>query len=477
MNYSSRAKGKLMKKNIIQDKPNILFILSDQQRWDAVSCYEEPIFPNLTPNIDKMAEEGVRFENTFTAQPVCGPTRACLQTGKYATENKCFRNEIGLLPEEKTIAHWMSEAGYEVGYIGKWHLASNKIVGRKFEDYWNAPVPQHKRGGYKDYWLASDVLEFTSHSYDGYMFDAENNKREFEKGRYRADVLTDWTIEYLKLHRDKEKPFFMFLSFIEPHHQNDHHQYEGPIGSKEKFNNYVIPGDLIGKEGDWEKELPDYLGCCNALDNNVGRLRQTLDELNLTENTIVIYVSDHGSHFRTRNDEYKRSCHDSSIRVPLIINGPGFKGGKVIDEMVSLMDLPPTLLKAGGINVPKYFKGKPLQNILDGNTIWPEEIFLQISESQVGRAIRTKKYKYSVVAPDKDGWNDPDSDQYMDEYLYDLENDKFEKNNLISDSNYYKIRLELREILIRRMVEAGEKEPQILDANSIAIKQKVSRSY
>jgi arylsulfatase A-like enzyme len=104
------------------NKPNIIFILSDQQRWDTMGCYGQKL--DITPNLDKMAEKGVLFKNAFTCQPVCGPARSCLQTGKYATETGCYRNNIALPQDEKTIAHWMSEAGYKVGYIGKWHLAS-----------------------------------------------------------------------------------------------------------------------------------------------------------------------------------------------------------------------------------------------------------------------------------------------------------------------------------------------------------------
>src|SRR4051812_8667393 len=103
-------------------KPNIIFILSDQQRADTLGCYGQPL--PLTPNLDQLATEGVRFEYTFTCQPVCGPARSCLQTGRYATETGCWRNGIGLASAEKTIAKILTEVGYETGYIGKWHLAS-----------------------------------------------------------------------------------------------------------------------------------------------------------------------------------------------------------------------------------------------------------------------------------------------------------------------------------------------------------------
>ena len=452
----------------MERKPNIIFFFSDQQRWDTVGCYGQKL--DVTPNLDKMAEEGVRFEYAFTCQPVCGPARACIQTGKYATEIGCFTNGIALPQDEKTIAHWFSEAGYEVAYIGKWHLASTK---GKF-DYRTKAVPMERRGGWKDYWLASDVLEFTSHGYDGHMFDGDMNKVEF-KG-YRADCMTDFALEYLRKRQageigDREKPFVLFLSYIEPHHQNDRNRYEGPEGSKERFKDYEVPGDLISTEGDWRENYPDYLGCCWSLDYNLGRIREELEKLNLTENTVIFYTSDHGSHFRTRNSEYKRTCHENAIRIPMIAYGPGFYGGKVITELVSLIDIPPTLLTCAGIEVPDYMKGRPLQQLVQGEAQdWPQEVFLQISESQVGRAIRTKKWKYSVNAVDKDPWKDMGSDVYVEEYLYDLEEDPYEKNNLVSDPRYAQVRAELAQRLKERMKQAGEEVPEIIEVGMFSDK-------
>ncbi len=442
-------------------RPNILFVFSDQQRWDTVGCYGQPL--NITPNIDKMAEEGVRFEHAFTCQPVCGPARSTLQTGKYPAEMGVFTNHRMLPIDEETIAKRMSASGYEVGYIGKWHLASFGPMDGP-DNYRTRPVPPERRGGYVDYWLASDTLEFTSHSYDGYMFDGDGNKVGFPPNRYRADVLTDWTIDYLRSRTD-EKPFFLFLSFIEPHHQNDHNCYEGPHGSKEKFKDFVTPGDLVDTGGDWRENMADYLGCCNALDANLGRLRAELDRLGLADDTLVIYTSDHGSHFKTRNSEYKRACHEGCIRVPMVMYGPGLNGGRVIDDLVSLVDLPPTLMEAAGLAVPESMRGRPLQPLMQGTPKdWPQEVFMQISESQVGRAIRTKRWKYSVRAPHRDGRNDADSDRYVEDFLYDLERDPHEKNNLVKHPFYADLRAELAKTLKRRMVEAGEKEPEIVPA-------------
>jgi arylsulfatase A-like enzyme len=438
----------------VNNRPNIIFFFSDQQRWDTVGCYGQKL--DITPNLDKMAAEGVKFEYAFTCQPVCGPARACLQTGKYATEMGCFKNGIALPLEERTIAKMFNEVGYETAYVGKWHLASTNGEC----NFATEAVPPERRGGYKDYWMAADVLEFTSHGYDGYVYDKDMNRVDFIG--YRPDCITDFALDYLR-NRSSEKPFFMFLSHIEPHHQNDRNTYEGPEGSKEKYKNYEVPSDLEGTKGDWRENYPDYLGCCNSLDYNLGRIRAELQKLGIADNTIIIYTSDHGSHFRTRNGEYKRACHENCIRIPMIVYGPGFKGGKVVDELVSLIDLPPTLLSSAGIEVPETMKGKPLQNLLGGDSAQgPQEVFLQISENHVGRAIRTKRWKYSVRAIDKNGWKDSSSDTYVEDYLYDLENDYDERNNLVADLAYLNIRRKLSEVLKVRMEQAGEKVPEIV---------------
>jgi len=437
-------------------QPNIVFLFSDQQRWDTCGCYGQP--RDVTPNLDRMAAEGTRFENAFTCQPVCGPARACLQTGKYATEVGCHTNNRMLPLNERTIAHHLSDQGYDTAYIGKWHLASCGARGG-VDDFQARPVPLDRRGGY-DYWLASDVLEFTSHSYDGHMFDRNGNRREFPPGRYRVDAQTDWVLEYLHT-RNAGQPFFLFVSYIEPHHQNDHEHFEGPKGSKEKFADFVVPGDLVDTKGDWRVEYPDYLGCIHSLDENAGRIRAALQDRGLAENTLLIYTSDHGSHFCTRNGEYKRSCHDGSIRIPLILCGPGFKGGRCPQQLTSLIDLPPTILSAAGITPPDTMRGHALQPLLSGHTAqWPEDVFLQISESQCGRAIRTTKWKYSVRAPDPSR-SDPSSTVYIEDFLYDLESDPHERNNLVADPGFRGIRETLARTLKRRMVDAGEIEPEI----------------
>ncbi|HLH72487.1 MAG TPA: sulfatase-like hydrolase/transferase [Chloroflexota bacterium] len=430
--------------------PNVLFILTDQQRWDTVGANGCPL--DLTPNLDRMARQGVRFANAFTCQPVCAPARACLQTGKYATKHGVWRNGLRLSREERTLAHYFKDAGYDVGYIGKWHLAQ---TGKN-------PVPADLRGGYVDHWQAADLFEFTSHPYETVLFD-ENNQEVRPEG-YRVDATTDLAVDFLRNHTTN--PFFLYLSYLEPHHQNDLNRYVAPEGYAERYANAWVPGDLAGRPGDWLSQLPDYYGIIARIDECLGRILGELDRLGLTENTIVFFTSDHGSHFRTRNAEYKRSCHEGSIHVPAVVRGPGLPRGRVVDRLVSLIDFPPTLLDAAGIPVPSVMQGRSTLPLLreEPNLDWPEEVFLQISESEVGRAIRTPRWKYAVFAPEKDGWKDSASGVYVERYLYNLGNDPYERVNLVGRPDHAEIAQQLRERLIARMVAAGEPAPTIVPA-------------
>jgi arylsulfatase A-like enzyme len=392
-----------------------------------------------------MARRGTHIAHSFTCQPVCGPARSCLQTGLYATTTGCFRNGVPLPTDARTLAHHFRDAGYDTGYIGKWHLADEE------------PVPEPKRGGYQ-YWLASNVLEFTSDTYRTVMYDTEN--RPVRLPGYRVDALTDAAIRYVDTHQGA--PFYLFLSYLEPHHQNHLDDYPPPEGYRERYTGRWVPPDLAALGGSTHQHLGGYYGMVKRLDEALGRLLDALASLELRENTILLFTSDHGCHFKTRNREYKRSCHESSIRVPTALQGGPFEGGGEIRQLVSLIDLPPTLLDAAGLPVPEAMQGRSILPLTRGPADdWPEEVFVQISESQVGRAVRTRRWKYGVTAPDKRGGQDPGSERYVEEFLYDLQSDPYELNNLLGLSSHEEVAAVLRERLIRRMMEAGEPAPAI----------------
>ena len=428
------------------EQPNIVFFFTDQQRFDTTGVHGNPL--DLTPNFDRFAQRGTHLYNCFTPQPVCGPARACLQSGQYATTTGCYRNGIPLPQTTKALAHYFNDAGYHTGYIGKWHLADSNSKGA---------VEENERGGYQ-YWLGANLLEFVSDAYDMNLYNNANEKVHLPG--YRVDAMTDAAIRYID--EQKDNPFFLFMSFLEPHHQNHLDDYPPPHGYRERYAGRWTPPDLAHLGGSTQQHLAGYFGMVKRLDEAFGRLLDALKSLELLDNTIVVFTSDHGCHFKTRNGEYKRSCHESSIRVPTAISGPGFTSGGQFQHLISTLDLPPTLLDAVGIDVPEQMQGRSILPLVNRQeTDWPGEVFVQISESQVGRAVRTGRWKYGVDAPDKDGWNDMTSDTYVEQYLYDLESDPYELFNLIDLESHQHVAAVMRDRLKRRMVEAGEGEPTI----------------
>ncbi len=436
-------------------KQNVIIFFTDQQRWDTTGIHGNPC--NLTPNFDQMAMEGTFPEYSFTPQPVCGPARGILQTGKYATTIGLYKNGIPLSCKDKTLANYFNEEGYHTGYIGKWHLGSTRHA-----------VPKDERGGYQ-YWLGANSLEATSQAYHTLVYN--NDDKPVVLPGYRVDALADAAVRYID--DNKEQPFFLFLSFLEPHFQNSNDSYPAPDILKKKAYSYMPP-DLCALGGNSWQHISGYYGMVNRLDDALGRIRDCLKSLNLANDTIVVFTSDHACHFKTRNNEYKRSCHDSSIRIPMAITGGPFTAGGRLKEMVSLIDLAPTLLEACNIPIPDDMQGGSFLPVVNRtSTTWDDNIFVQISESQVGRAIRTRRWKYAVEALDKDPVRDPGSLVYTETALYDLEHDPFELDNLIGYTSHRRVADVMTERLKKKMKEIGEETPEIIMAEEKYANQRV----
>ena len=194
----------------------------------------------------------------------------------------------------------------------------------------------------------------------------------------------------------------------------------------------------------------------------LGRLSDALKSLGLYGRTIVLNTADHGNHFKTRNGVYRRCCHESSIRVPTAFQGSGFYGRGRLQDLVNPFDLLPSLLDAASLELQTSMQARARMPLLDRrNKDCPQDIYINISESQVGRAIRTQRWKYSVSAPKKDGWDDASSEDYVEEFLYDLQSDPYELTNLIGFESHQHTAAQLRERLIMQMVSAGESAPSI----------------
>lgn len=433
-------------------KPNVIVFFTDQQRWDSVGLHGNPL--NLTPNFDRLASRGTFAANSITCQPVCGPARSCLQTGQYATTTGVVRNGIPLKEDAVTLAKCFNEAGYDTGYIGKWHLAGS--------GYDDSPVPEEKRAGYKS-WLGADVLEMSSRPYDTVLWDTEGKKVKLPG--YRVDAMTDAAIRYVDKHKDN--PFFLFISYLEPHHQNNTDSYPAPDGYTQPYVDGYTPPDLQALGGTSAQHLPGYYGMIKRLDEALGRLQDSLKSLGLEDDTIVMFTSDHGCHFKTRNAEYKRSIHESSVHVPTAFWGGPFNSGGRIEEMVSLVDLPPSLLDGAGLDVPETMEGQSVLPLTRGQREdWPEEALIQTSEAQIGRGVRTKRWKYGIETRSRDDWNEDGGTAkcYYETFLYDLEVDPYELRNLIDSEGHLPVIEEMRNRLLKRMKAIGEDEPNIVKA-------------
>jgi len=441
--------------------PDIIVMLSDQQRPDSCGVYGQRL--PTTPNLDAMAAEGVVFENAFTVQPLCGPSRATLQTGLMPTRVGCWRNGLALPVGIPTLATRLAALGYRTSYVGKWHLASDR--GRLPGDraparFGTKPVPPERRGGYRDGWVAADALERTSGPFGGHLFDAAGRRVHFSG--YRVDAITDLALNELRT--VDHRPRLLFVSYLEPHHQNSLGRVVGPRGWARRFRDYDVPGDLAGRAGDWHWNYASYLAACTNLDANLGRMLAAIDGERGVDEALVVYTSDHGNHFRTRNFDYKRSCHDASIRVPLVLRGPAFRNGVRSDAFVSLLDIVPTLVTAAGGADPGL-DGRPLHDVLHGRKA-RDDVFVQISESQTGRAIRTRSHTYSVRAPGhaaRLGHRAPDAPVYVEDALYDNTVDPHQRNNLVADPAFGDLRRQLGDRLLAEVARFEGASPRIVE--------------
>jgi arylsulfatase A-like enzyme len=429
--------------------PNIVIIFSDQFRADCIGAAgKNPM--GLTPNIDEMAGRGTIFTSAISAQPVCAPARASIFTSQYPSRHGVWKNAIPLAPGSTTLASTLRQAGYSTNYIGKWHLGESDSRG---------PVKPDYRGGFLDLWQASNTLELTSHPYEGDLYDNQGEPIHFSN-TYRTDFMTDLAQKFL---HSVKSPFLLTLSYLEVHHQNDIDAFVPPKEYVGRYKDFWVPPDLRGLPGSWPSQLADYYACVAKMDETVGTIRKTLVETGLDKNTIVMFISDHGCHFKTRNTEYKRSPHESSINVPMVIEGPGFNRRLAIPELVSHVDISPSLLSAVGVPVPASMQGHNFLPLLDRKTEgWRNEAYFEMSEYMTGCGLRTPQFTYAAAAPRGPGWVPvPRADRYAEYMMYDLQADPAQHVNLAGRATYAKQAAQLRARLAERIFEAGNLRPPI----------------
>ena len=481
-------------------RPNIIYIMTDDHDSSALSCYGSRI--NKTPNLDRIAQGGMRFNNCFCTNAICAPSRAVILTGKYSHLNGVIDNRREFDGTQQTFPKLLQQAGYETAIIGKWHLKTDPAG----FDYWNILPGQ-------GHYYNPDMIEMGEQKkYDGYV----------------TDIITDVALDWLK-GRANDNPFCMVYQHKAPHrnwmpgpgHLNMYEDIDIPEPEtlfddyetrsdaareqemtisdhtypaydlkitppeegldeqmwdanynrmtdeqkkmwddvynprNEAFHKANLKGrDLVRYK--YQRYIKDYLRCVASVDDNVGRLLDYLDEAGLTENTVIIYTSDQGFYLGDHGWFDKRFMYEQSLRMPFLVRYPGMvEQGSVNDDIVVNIDFAPTILDYAGVEVPPDIQGSSIRRILEGNTPadWRTSMYYHYYEypawHMVKRhyGIRTRRYKLMHFYYDIDAWE-----------LYDLEKDPDELNNLYGDPAYDTIITELKTELEKLRTQYGDSD-------------------
>ena len=414
-------------------RPNVLLIVPDQWRGQDLGCMGNSDV--RTPNLDRLASQGILFRNTFANTPVCCPARADLLTGTYAHKNGMMANDLRLRESETTIAEILGSHGYRTGFIGKWHLDGGKRLP-------GFVPPGPRRQGFA-FWAASECDH--RHFRPTYFRDDD---RPIVENRFEPEVWTDRAVEFLK--GAGTAPFFLMVSIGPPH---------DPYGAPDKYMKMYDPAKLAtrpnwveGVPGAGRKQLAAYYAAMTAVDEQVGRLLKALDDSGRADDTIVLFTSDHGDMLGSHGKRLKRKPWEESIRVPGILRYPAkIRPGRTTEALLSHVDMAPTLLGLCGLPVSNEMQGADLSSLALGKTDkGPESAFFQIFVPFAGdgtphpwRGVRTDRFMYART--EAGPW-----------VLYDLANDPFEQQNLAQDPAHADLRLRMEAKLAESMKRTGD---------------------
>jgi len=421
-------------------KPNIIFILMDDMRWDCMSCAGHPFIK--TPNLDRIANEGAMFTNYFVTLPLCSPSRATLLTGQYAHRNGVIDNVTDhsqLSHQFVTYPMLLQKAGYETAFIGKWHMGLDPTPRPGF-NHW---VGFRGQGVYKDPLLNID------------------GKSEKVQG-YITDLLTDYTVQFIKQKHDKPYSICLFHKAVhQPCAPAERHadiysddplptspNMKDDLSGKPMLTRKVATTSPVGHP-DWgvpEKQIRNQLRCIQSVDDGVGLIFKALEETGQLDNTLVVFSSDNGYFWNEHHLGDKRAAYEESIRDPLLMRYPRLiKAGTKIDQIALNIDIAPTFLALAGADIPVDMQGKSLLPLFAGVTSnWRPACFLEYFYEKpyplipTWQAVRTNDWKYVEYSGVKN----------MNE-LYDLKNDPGEMKNLITDPSAAKKLDELKAELAR----------------------------
>ncbi|PCJ57276.1 MAG: hypothetical protein COA79_16350 [Planctomycetota bacterium] len=427
----------------MKSKPNIIIVLSDQLRRQALGCYGNTDIS--TPNIDSLAQNGVMFENSCSTYPICVPFRFTLMTGEYAHTREIPGIEWCMSPSEPTMADEFNKNGYETIYIGKWHLAggSGRVLGKP-EEVGKSPIKKAHQGRWKK-WLGFEVR---NRPYDTYYFE-DDDPEPIKLEGYQTDGMFDLGITQIK---NTEKPFCMVIS-VEPPHD----PYIAPPKFEAKWknkaiklrDNFVSPDD--NKYDKYISDLRNYYAMIENLDENVGRLNEVLKEMSIDDNTIIVFISDHGDLHGSHGLQRKQWPYEESVGIPFIVYDPRTNVNNVkISAPTNSEDLFPTILGLADLKVDRKICGynfAPHISIGDTNVERNEVLLEFVAEHRPNadfylegwRAIRTEKFKYCVKG---------DKINMRPWMLFDLTEDPYENNNLIGKEDYKAIQDDLNQRLI-----------------------------
>ena len=408
------------------DKPNILFLFADQMHAFAMGCMGTDDIH--TPNLDKLAKEGVLFKNCYSNAPVCTPFRATLVSGQYGSQTDTLRNGRYIPEGTRTLAGSLNDAGYRTGWVGKWHLGATGNV-------WIPPE------------LRADFTEFIGYQcYNDFLhgvkfYDEEGN--EDWRDTHRTDVTSDIAIERMEKMKDNS-PFALFVSYQNPHYPEQpgyeyDKLYKGVTLKRrpncedvDPYTKTHSPPSPKPQENDplyqrYGNDLDEYLRAYYAmvthLDANIGRMMDALDEMGLRDNTVVMFTSDHGDLQGSHGETNKGKAWEESSHIPLIVRAPGNAAGAVLEDLVSGVDFYATCIDyAGQASEPSAEGDSFASMVSDPSQTLDRPVF---SEMQPWCMVREGAFKLVVQ---KEGFNAT--------HLFDLDSDPYEMNNLIDNANH-----------------------------------------
>ncbi len=425
-------------KKIPLAKPNIIFVLADQWRAQATGYSGDPNLSGLTPNLDRLAAEGVNFKNAISVCPVCTPYRASLLTGQYPTTTGMFLNDLHLPEEALTMAEIFKGSGYQTAYIGKWHLDG---MGR------HSNTPSDRRQGF-DYWKGLEC----SHDYNELIYYTGNSDEKQLWEGYGPYAETADAITYIQENANNANPFLMVLAWGAPHFPH--------ASAPEELKNLFKPEEIILADNVSEEmkdramqESVGYYGHILALDKCIGDLEAALDRSGISENTIFVFTSDHGEMMGSQGirPKQKQVPWAESAKVPFLLSYPALYGNKGIEVAapINTPDILPTLLSLAGIPVPESIEGENMAEAILNPEANKKKAALIMSVSPFDRGfseyrgIYTSRYAY---VKDLDGpW-----------LLYDNLDDPLQMNNLLDQPGHEELLEKMNALLQEELKQIGD---------------------